>query len=310
MTKDAPGSSVERAVNPVSPRVDPVRDTRRFVLYFAGLIAFYAVALVITRPHWGGGQDELLKVVVGLMFAPTVGATVAAVFGPGIIRFGSWSRWLFAAFVPPLAVLAVTLTATGLGADVQVHGEYFVLVLVMLVPASMLSSLTAIGEEIGWRGFLWPLFRRRMSFVVSSALMAAIWWLYHAPLVFAGLYGSVSGLPAFAVAIVGVVLFVGVLTERSRSIWPSVLTHGSWNAFVATRFVAARGTDDRLVTGSDTLLGEFGWLAAVTMLLLGVGFAWWHLRTPTRDKIPTSGPTGYEATVLAQWFRRKPKPTT
>jgi membrane protease YdiL (CAAX protease family) len=55
-----------------------------------------------------------------------------------------------------------------------------------------------------------------------------IWWIYHAVLIFAGWYGFMGGIPAFTVGLLGLVLFVGVLTERSRSIWPSVLAHGSW----------------------------------------------------------------------------------
>jgi hypothetical protein len=31
-------------------------------------------------------------------------------------------------------------------------------------------------------------------------------------------------------------------------------------------------------SGSDALLGEFGWLAAITMLVLGLATAWWHTR--------------------------------
>jgi membrane protease YdiL (CAAX protease family) len=75
--------------------------------------------------------------------------------------------------------------------------------------------------------------RRRLTFIASSAIMAVIWWIYHTGLTFAGWYGFIGGIPAFTVALVGFVLFVGVRTERSRSVWPSVLAHGSWNALVA-----------------------------------------------------------------------------
>jgi hypothetical protein len=85
-----------------------------------------------------------------------------------------------------------------------------------------------------------------------------------------------------------------VITERSRSIWPSVLAHGSWNALVATYFSSSDAVEDRVFTGSRYLLGEFGWLGAAGMLILGVGFVWWHSvpqpRTvcPRRRRPPTS----------------------
>lgn len=88
-------------------------------------------------------------------------------------------------------------------------------------------------------------------------------------------------IPAFTVALLGFVLFVGVLTERSRSVWPSGLAHGSWNALVQSYFSSSGAEQDRVFTGSRYLLGEFGWLGAASMLILGVGLMWWHFR-PTK----------------------------
>ncbi len=84
-------------------------------------------------------------------------------------------------------------------------------------------------------------------------------------------------LPAFTVAIAGFTLFVGVLTDRSKSLWPSVVAHGAWNGLVS--FAATEGTEQvPALSGSDALLGEFGWLAAITMITLGLATTWWHTR--------------------------------
>jgi membrane protease YdiL (CAAX protease family) len=72
----------------------------------------------------------------------------------------------------------------------------------------------------------------------------------HAGLTFAGWYGFNGGIPAFTVALLGFVLFVGVLTERSRSVWPSVLAHGSWNARVASYFSSSGNEEDRFSPGA------------------------------------------------------------
>jgi len=294
------------ATTGINPRIDPVHDTRRLVLYFVGLIGVYVGVLVIARPEWGGGEDELNSIALGIMFAPTVGAIVASVFGPGIIRFGRPTWWIAAGFIPALIVLATTCLAAGLGLVDARAGELGP-VLLLMVPLSIVSCVSAIGEEIGWRGFLWPLLRRRSTFLVSSATMWAIWFAYHAPMTIAGLYGTVGGLPAFGVAILGFVLFVGVLTERSRSIWPSVIAHGAWNAGVATRFSTSGEAADRMFTGSDALLGEFGWIAAITMLAGGVAAAVWHVRTPTKDGLSPREPMGYDSTVQSHAFRTEPR---
>ena len=65
--------------------------------------------------------------------------------------------------------------------------------------------------------------------------------------------------------------------------------------------------EDRVFTGSRYLLGEFGWLGAAGMLILGGGFVWWHFRTPTKDGMSPKEPTGYESPPMWLWFRNTPK---
>ena len=290
----------------INRRIDPALDRRRLILFFAGLIVFYVGVLLITRPVLNGGEAELEKFVVGVMLAPTVGAILACVFGPGLIRFGLPSWWLLPAFLPAALVFLITLVAAPVSDAVTFHPDQVGALLLMAVPQSLLLCIFTLGEEIGWRGFLWPLMRRRLTFIASSAIMAVIWWIYHTGLTFAGWYGFNGGIPAFTVALLGFVLFVGVLTERSRSVWPSVLAHGSWNALVTTYF-SSGAVEDRVFTGSQYLLGEFGWLGAAGMLILGVGFAWWHFRTPTKDGLSPKKPTGYESPLMWLWFRNAPK---
>jgi hypothetical protein len=43
------------------------------------------------------------------------------------------------------------------------------------------------------------------------------------------------------------------------------------------------------------------------MLILGVGFVWWHFRTPTKDGLSPKEATGYESPLMWLWFRNTPK---
>jgi membrane protease YdiL (CAAX protease family) len=291
----------------INKRIDPALDRRRLVLFFAGLIVFYGGVLLITQPVLNGGEAELSKITYGVMLAPTVGAIVACVFGPGVIRFGMPSWWLLAGFLPAVLVFSITLIAAPVSGAVTFHSDQLARLLLLAVLLSLLGCIPALGEEIGWRGFLWPLMRRRLTFVASTAIMFVVWWIYHAVLIFAGWYGFFGGIPAFTVGLLGFVLFVGVLAERSRSIWPSVLAHGSWNGLVQSYFSSSGAVEDRVYTGSRYLLGEFGWLGAVGMVILGVGAVWWHFRTPTKDGLSPKEPTGYESPLMWMWFRNTPK---
>jgi hypothetical protein len=48
----------------INRRIDPSRDRRRLVLFFAGLIVFYVGVLLITQPVLNGGEAELNKITV------------------------------------------------------------------------------------------------------------------------------------------------------------------------------------------------------------------------------------------------------
>ena len=259
-----------------------------------GLLVFYCGAVILLRPASG----DLATIAFPVMFAPTVGALAAYLFAHGRVQFGRPTKHVLLAFLPAAVILVVTWAVAGV-TGVEVAPGNLVPVLLLSVVFALVGSLSAIGEEIGWRGFLWPLFRRHVGFWQAAALMIPIWWVYHLPAILWWGYGSVGGIPAFTVALVGFVLFVGVLTERSNSIWPSVLAHGAWNGMVAKAFSSslsgsapvcdASGCppfagDAQLFSGSASVLGEFGWVAAVTMLVIGVVAAVWHQRHPVADR--------------------------
>ena len=256
-------------------RTDPSLDRRRLVLYAGGLILVYAAALAVFWPS--GDDDPTSTIFVFVMFAPTVGALLARFAGPGVIRWGRPSWWILAGLIPTAAALVAFLFGAAVGI-VSEEPSVLTMALSSAAVSITIASLSAVGEEIGWRGFLWPLLRGRFDFLRTAALVGGVWWLFHVPIILFGWYGTLGGLPAFTVAIAGFTLFVGVLTDRSASIWPSVMAHGAWNALVATSFAASEGAESvPAFSGSDALLGEFGWLAAISSLIVGVAATVWHL---------------------------------
>ena len=260
----------------LDPRTDPVRDRRRLAWYFGGLLVIYLGALIAFWPRGDGDPNPAVFFVV--MFAPMIGALLARYLGPGIIQWGRPSWWILAALVPVVTVLGASLIGVGFDWHTLESGLLRSALLGAGVSVLM-ASVPALGEEVGWRGFLWPILRSRHSYLRASLVIGVVWWIYHVPFIFLGWYGSIGGLPAFTISLAGFTLFVGALTDRSKSVWPSVAAHGAWNALVATSFaVRVEGIEVSAFTGNDGLLGEFGWIPAVAMLILGVGTAWWHVR--------------------------------
>ena len=69
----------------------------------------------------------------------------------------SW--WLLVAFSPAVLVFLITMVAAAVSDAVTFHTDQVGALLLMAVVQSLLFSIFALGEEIGWRGFLWPLMR-------------------------------------------------------------------------------------------------------------------------------------------------------
>ena len=251
---------------------NPGSDRRRRLIVFSVVVLVYAIGLLLI------GYIGFLPAVLIIMYAPALGALAARVAGPGVIWWGRPSWWIFAGLLPTVVVLGALWVAAQLG-----WVQFSSLALrdaLIAVPLPILINLFAVfGEELGWRGFLWPLLRGKFPYLIATAILTPIWLLYHVPLILAGVYGSLDGLPAFATALLGWTLFIGVVTDRSRSVWPAVLCHSAWNTYVEKSFT---GVVDGVATPAfigGGLVGEFGWVPAIATLALGTGFAWWHVKS-------------------------------
>lgn len=101
------------------------------------------------------------------------------------------------------------------------------------------------GEEVGWRGYLWPLLRRRHGAAAAGALLALPWAAWHLPTFWldTGLRGFAPLMvPGWLVGLAAGTVVMGWLYERSGSLFVVALFHASLNmasATEGTRTVAA-----------------------------------------------------------------------
>jgi len=107
--------------------------------------------------------------------------------------------------------------------------------------APFLNMLLAVGEEAGWRGFLYPELRERLSRPAAVIATGAIWGAWHAPVIAMGYnYGtSYLGFPALGIlCMVAFCVAFGtllcVLRDATDSVWASALAHGAINAVAGT----------------------------------------------------------------------------
>lgn len=97
------------------------------------------------------------------------------------------------------------------------------------------SFIIALGEELGWRGYLMPRLQKVMSMPESLVLGGIIWGLWHAPVIL--LYGlnygtehPVLSILAMCVMCFGMGNILTVITMKSDSIYPAAIAHGVLDA--------------------------------------------------------------------------------
>lgn len=103
----------------------------------------------------------------------------------------------------------------------------------LMVYAVFSSVLTAMGEEIGWRGFLLPKMDLIMSRKKAIILCGFIWAVWHFPLMITGLYQSGTPfwyqLSIFTIEVILITSVMAYLRFHSDSVWPAIILHASHN---------------------------------------------------------------------------------
>lgn len=145
---------------------------------------------------------------------------------------------LYFLFFP--AMFDPSMTATRL--QLAVYGDRAEWMLAVQLIAAVLfggfiNLIPAMGEELGWRGFLLPQLMRLFSPRKAALLTGVIWGVWHAPMI---ALGHNYGLGYAGAPWTGVLLFtvygtaMGVilsrLTVKTGSAWTAALAHGALNA--------------------------------------------------------------------------------
>jgi uncharacterized protein len=134
------------------------------------------------------------------------------------------------------------------------------------------SIASALGEEIGWRGFLVPELAKQMSFTKLSLLSGIIWAAWHSPLLLIADYNAGANrwyaLACFTVMVISLGFVVAWLTLKSGSLWPAAVLHGAHNMFI-------QGIFDNLMRDTGRTrwyTTEFGAALALTIAVCAVYF--------------------------------------
>lgn len=236
-------------------------------LFWSFLIAWIlqVIASVCSMKGQMGGFQMVLAVS---MFVPLFAAIISGKEWKNIgfrPRLKGNVKWLFFAWLVPaiLGTLGAAIyflmfsealdmsfgaVRASLGEAVVAQLEASGLTMGLYVAINVISALTyapwlnmffAFGEEVGWRGYMYPILKERFGKTKGRIVGGIIWGIWHWPVMI--LAGYEYGKEYWGAPVTGPILFCLIATamgiildesyEKTKCIWFPALMHGAINAF-------------------------------------------------------------------------------
>lgn len=288
-----------------TPRSSATQIVTYLLLVFCFSSIFY---FLILRAHRLGAAGGLY--VIGIMWCPAIAAVATLQLnGRRLADLGwKWPAARYAAmswFIPLLyAAIAYTIVWTGGLGGVPNHDFMNKLVARMSLRISPLSSTvlyvalvgtfgmaeglaTALGEEIGWRGFLVPELFKNIGFTATSLISGLVWACWHYPVLIWADYNAGTptwyGLTCFTILVVAIAFVFAWMRLKSGSLWTGALLHASHNLYVQEVFSPLTRNTGKTAWFID----EFGALLPLVAILFAIYF--WRrrselMRSPTPER--------------------------
>ena len=276
---------------------------RQILAYLALVYAFSCVPyyFMIHTGHIGAGQGMIVTLV---MWCPALAAlstchllgidvtTLGWTWRP--VKYEVWSYVLPIFYALPVYVATWALIpgsfafatfaaplAQSLGWANSPRAAAWLVAIPLYASVGVIRSMaSALGEEIGWRGFLLPRLVQQTGFTWGCLLSGFIWASWHYPGLLFSDYNAGTrpafALTCFTLMVIAGSFIMGWMRLKSGSLWTAVVLHASHNLFIQAIF------DEMTAPAGRTLYitTEFG---AGLVLTAGVCALYFWTR---RDELP------------------------
>jgi len=142
----------------------------------------------------------------------------------------------------------------------------------------IIAIVLGLGEEIGWRGFMYPELKTGYGRTKGLLIGGVIHGVWHFPVMLAVGYeygkdyigAPLLGFAVFCVFTVSMGVISDFLYVRSGSIWLTAILHGMINSSASPRMLLGNSHPERSVFGPD----DVGLIAAIPMVTCAVLLLW------------------------------------
>ncbi|MBO0452644.1 CPBP family intramembrane glutamic endopeptidase [Candidatus Enterococcus murrayae] len=126
--------------------------------------------------------------------------------------------------------------------------------------------ITALGEEIGWRGFLNREMFELFGYRKGAFLTGCIWAIWHLPLIVTGYVSSIPvwyQVPIYVIQCIAMSYPMSYLSLKSKSVWPAAVFHFAHNFVIQILLDQSIGGQNK-----PYLVGETGILTIAIILIV------------------------------------------
>ena len=243
---------------------------KQFVIYMATAFSLAWILEIIASIFSNNGNQMVFTGIMAItMFMPFLGVIVARIplKGMGWIPHlkGKIRYVFFALWIPALLSLlggglfflifpntfdSEFLTLRGIleeaGAAEQFEAQGITIPMYLLITSiqavtivPFINMFVTLGEEVGWRGAMYPYLKKKLGDTKGRIVGGAIWGAWHWPsMIFAGYeYGKeyigalILGPIVFCFCTIAMGILLDYVYEKTKTIWLPSLMHGAINAF-------------------------------------------------------------------------------
>jgi uncharacterized protein len=267
------------------------------------------------------GGEGIAPWTLPLMLCPALSAILTKLIFDRNLKDLGWkpgpAKWLGLAYLLPILYGAVIygltwlvgqggfttdvvaeIVSKGLGLAGASRGQMVAVYTLFLATFVFLKEglPSTFGEELGWRGFLFPELQGMTSFTTASLIGGVVWALYHLPLILFSDYRSTAPiafqLVMFFISAIALSFVHNWFRARSGSVWPAVVLHASHNVFFENVY-------DPLMARyplTDFIVTEFGLGLMVVSVLMAL-YVWAHRRELGPEPEPAMTMTAKQSTA-------------
>ncbi len=278
---------------------------KQFSIYMVVAFGLAWILEIIASIFSNNGNQMVFSIILMItMFMPFLGVLIARIPLKGMgwvphlkgkIRYVFFALWMPALLSIVGGVLFFVffpntfdpefLTMRGMleeaGALEQLEAQGFTMPMYILITAikavtyvPFLNMFVALGEEVGWRGALYPYLKGKFGVTKGRIVGGTIWGAWHWPImIFAGYeYGKeyigapVLGPIVFCICTVMMGILFDYGYEKTETIWLPSLMHGATNAFTIFLYLVKPEYSNMAILGPAYI----GIISMIPMIIVAV----------------------------------------